>query len=365
MSETETLKQELPQDEVKEKASDIAIDETREELAKMYLLFLDQQKWGILSTWAGVWMNLNPIQKDTIKYLTSESEEKKDIFKTFFNNAKKKLVEKFTGGTFVEYDKKSLNYMKEIMWNNKKLNTLMAEIKENQDDKKKIQELMSQIATGMYLTTVSSSPITTSESVDPSADTSLPANQPEVSSESMERIPGEYVYPVSGVKINSPFWPRVLNGKPEDHKGIDIADSTTQHDILSVGNGVVEYVATKEDNEFSWYGNCIVVKLENGYRVLYGHLESYTVKVWDKVESSQVIWVMGNSGCEWTGKHLHLEVREWSADNSLHSDDRAIYFNSKAIDPLRMLPVSKDMVQPNLIADNKIKSQLFIPETMA
>jgi hypothetical protein len=38
-------------------------------------------------------VNLNPIQKDAIKYLTSESEEKKDILKTFFNNAKKKLVE--------------------------------------------------------------------------------------------------------------------------------------------------------------------------------------------------------------------------------------------------------------------------------
>gem|GEM_PF-3961374 len=43
----------------------------------------------------------------------------------------------------------------------------------------------------------------------------------------------------------------MLNGKNEDHKGIDIADSTISRDILSVGNGVVEHVSSKEDDGFS------------------------------------------------------------------------------------------------------------------
>lgn len=324
------------------------IQETKEQLAEMYLNFLDQQRWSMISTWASMGINLNPFKKDAVEYLLTNQEEKTWFFDTLGKNIKKKVMEKLWWSTSLEYDTIKLNKMKSL-------------IVENKDNQAKLEELMTQIQSGIDPTIEDVAAATTVAASTSALDQNSASSQQSESlyDQSIERIPGDYIYPVPGVKINSPFWPRVLNGKNEDHKGIDIADSTNQHDILSVGNGVVEYVATNEDDEFSWYGNCVVVKLENGYRVLYGHLESYTVKVWDKVESSQVIWVMGNSGCEWTGTHLHLEVREWTADDKLHSDDRAVYFNSKAIDPLRLLPVSKDMIQPDLLADKRISMSLL------
>lgn len=50
--------------------------------------------------------------------------------------------------------------------------------------------------------------------------------------------------------------------------------------------------------------------LQNDYnKALYCHLESYNVKVGDKIEEGQVIGIMGSTGNS-TGPHLHLEIRK-------------------------------------------------------
>jgi len=103
------------------------IEDTKIQLAKMYLMFLDQQKWWIVATGAWLWVNLNPLQKGTIKYLTNqESDEKRnDIFKIIGKNIKKKFMEKITmqwswpEWIHFEYDKAKLSKMKALIVANK------------------------------------------------------------------------------------------------------------------------------------------------------------------------------------------------------------------------------------------------------
>lgn len=115
----------------------MTIEETREALAEMYLNFLDQQKWGMIATGASLGVNLNPMKKSAMEYLTSQDDksDKKGIFANIEKNIKKKVMEKFAWGTFIEYDKTKLSKMKALILAHK-------------DDQVKLEELMSQIQQG-------------------------------------------------------------------------------------------------------------------------------------------------------------------------------------------------------------------------
>lgn len=123
------------------------VEDTKIQLAQMYLDFLDQQKGGILGTWAGLGVNLNPLQKDALEYLTTETEGKgkKDIFATLWKNIKKKSIEKISWGTILAYDKTSLAKMKAL-------------ILQYKDDQVKLQELMAQIQAGKDPTVAETTP---------------------------------------------------------------------------------------------------------------------------------------------------------------------------------------------------------------
>ncbi|MHC8523890.1 M23 family metallopeptidase [Rossellomorea sp. H39__3] len=68
-------------------------------------------------------------------------------------------------------------------------------------------------------------------------------------------------------------------------------------------NGVVESAGWNDGG----YGNKIVIDHQNGYKTIYGHLASISVKAGQKVEQGQKIGVMGDTG-QSTGVHLHIEV---------------------------------------------------------
>lgn len=138
----------------KDTSWEATIKATKEQLAEAYLNFLDQQKWGLLATGAWMGVNLNPLQKDAMEYLTTEKSisEKKDILSIIGKNIKKKFVEKMTGWTMLAYDKASLAKMKAL-------------IIENKDNQWRLQELMDQIASGVdptlvALPTVAAAPMT-------------------------------------------------------------------------------------------------------------------------------------------------------------------------------------------------------------
>lgn len=66
-----------------------------------------------------------------------------------------------------------------------------------------------------------------------------------------------------------------------------------------------------EKSEYNWfgYGNCVIIKHNNGYESLYGHLSKIMVSEGDVVELSTVIGLVGSTGHS-TGPHLHLEIIE-------------------------------------------------------
>jgi len=106
---------------------------------------------------------------------------------------------------------------------------------------------------------------------------------------------GKFAWPVSNYSITSKFgkrWGR-------QHTGIDLIGNKS---ILASDAGVVEYVGTK-----SGTGKTIIIDHQNGYKTLYGHLSSYSVKKGEVVEKKDKIGVMGNTGNS-TGVHLHFEI---------------------------------------------------------
>jgi len=106
---------------------------------------------------------------------------------------------------------------------------------------------------------------------------------------------GKFAWPLSSYKITSKFgkrWGR-------QHTGIDL---TGNKNILASDAGVVEFVGTK-----SGTGKTIIIDHQNGYKTLYGHLSSYSVKKGEVVEKRDKIGIMGNTGNS-TGVHLHFEI---------------------------------------------------------
>lgn len=143
---------------------------TKAELAEMYVDFLDKQKWWLMATWAIVGVNINPLKKQAVEYLTSDNQkEPENILSTIGNNIKKTLTQKILWNTWIEieYDKARLDAMKQIIIANKNNET-------------QLQELKTQIALGVD-PTLGTLPATTA------ASTNTTENTPLVS-ESVEEI---------------------------------------------------------------------------------------------------------------------------------------------------------------------------------
>ena len=72
------------------------------------------------------------------------------------------------------------------------------------------------------------------------------------------------------------------------------------------------------------YGNRLMIKHNNSYISIYGHIEqgSFLVKPGDNVTRGQRLAKMGNTGCS-TGRHLHFEIRK--SDQTTKVDPYDIY----------------------------------------
>jgi len=87
------------------------------------------------------------------------------------------------------------------------------------------------------------------------------------------------------------------------HPGYDVR-ATLGSEIHPVSSGVV----VKQEFEVGGYGRYILIQHENGIQTLYAHMSKTTMKVGDKVETSDVIGYVGLTGYS-TGSHIHFEVR--------------------------------------------------------
>lgn len=109
---------------------------------------------------------------------------------------------------------------------------------------------------------------------------------------------GSFAWPTVGGYVSSNMGSRWGSF----HKGMDIARPSNRA-ILAADNGTV--VSAGWDN--GGYGNKIVINHNNGYKTIYAHLSSISVRPGQTVTRGSKIGVMGTTGNS-TGVHLHIEV---------------------------------------------------------
>ena len=104
--------------------------------------------------------------------------------------------------------------------------------------------------------------------------------------------------------ITSRFGRRIspFTGKPEFHKGLDIA-ARKGTAVVATADGVVTYVGYKGQ-----LGKVIVIDHGYGLVTRYGHLSKALKKKGDPVKRGEKIALIGSTGRS-TGPHLHYEVK--------------------------------------------------------
>ena len=110
--------------------------------------------------------------------------------------------------------------------------------------------------------------------------------------------------PVSGTVTSEVGWRKdPFSGGMKFHKGTDIA-AAAGTSIRAAAAGVVVESGVK-----GGYGNTVVIKTDDGRRMLYGHNSQNFVRVGDRVELGAPIAAVGATGRA-TGPHVHFEVME-------------------------------------------------------
>lgn len=111
------------------------------------------------------------------------------------------------------------------------------------------------------------------------------------------------IVPTDG-KVMSGFGPRIdpFTKTSEFHFGVDLANHPNTP-IKSPADGEVIFA-----DYLPGYGKTLKIDHGSGYITVYAHLNSFKVRVGDKVKRHQVIAYMGSTGKS-TGSHLHYEVR--------------------------------------------------------
>lgn len=121
----------------------------------------------------------------------------------------------------------------------------------------------------------------------------------------------EWVWPTVSDKI-SVLYGKEMNGIVTDHINIS---GNKGDEVYAVADGKV--LQAEYD---TGYGYCILIELQDGITVKYGHLKEILVESGEEVSRGQKIAELGSSGMA-TGPNLFF----------------AVYENGKAIDPLNLL----------------------------
>jgi len=103
--------------------------------------------------------------------------------------------------------------------------------------------------------------------------------------------------------ISSPFGNREdpVTGEKAFHSGVDLQARRGEM-VKATAEGTVIQANYNGD-----YGNVVELRHGNGFTTSFAHLQSFNVKIGDRIKRGQVIGLAGNSGRS-TGVHLHYEL---------------------------------------------------------
>jgi len=111
-------------------------------------------------------------------------------------------------------------------------------------------------------------------------------------------------------RISSKFGKRILNGRVNNHTGVDLA-AACRTKVMAAADGTVILVVHNNRNCSSCgYGNYVILQHKNGFRSVYGHLTSISVRNGAKISSGDKVGTVGNTGHSY-GCHLHFEIRAY------------------------------------------------------
>jgi murein DD-endopeptidase MepM/ murein hydrolase activator NlpD len=136
--------------------------------------------------------------------------------------------------------------------------------------------------------------------------------------ELLKIAPPVFNIPMAHGSFTSPFGPRSVVAGHSMHPGIDVSNGLGTK-IYTVAAGVVVRVTANGGG--GGYGNSIIIKHNDRFYSLYGHLNKTIVKQGDTVQAGQQIAEEGNtedgliapklkSGK--MGAHLHFEIRDFA-----------------------------------------------------
>jgi murein DD-endopeptidase MepM/ murein hydrolase activator NlpD len=112
-----------------------------------------------------------------------------------------------------------------------------------------------------------------------------------------------FIYPVHSKHLTSGFGMRKdpISGELAFHTGIDLR-ANTGTTVMASMEGVVSVISE------NWlYGKHIILSHPNGYKTMYAHLNSVSIKQGEKVAQGRKIGEAGNTGYS-TGSHLHFTI---------------------------------------------------------
>ena len=155
------------------------------------------------------------------------------------------------------------------------------------------------------------------------------------------------IVPDSTERITGAYGWITLEGKPYNHKGIDIGFSMSdemRNQVHTNCYGVVYKIQdglNKGDKTGGGWGNYVLVRHPNGMYSRYCHLQKgLWVKEGQEVDETNVLGIIGDSGTV-TARHLHFEVQ-----TSASANDR--------IDPTQYL--SEPIWKPEPISNLKYRA---------
>jgi murein DD-endopeptidase MepM/ murein hydrolase activator NlpD len=116
----------------------------------------------------------------------------------------------------------------------------------------------------------------------------------------------QWIEPVNGI-ITSSCGEREnpILQKMEYHNGLDIAVAENTQ-AVAVKSGIVTEVRNSET-----LGKVLKYETEDGYTVMYAHLNDVLVKKGENVKQGQIVAMTGNTGLS-TGPHIHYSI--WRGD---------------------------------------------------